>query len=164
MTRRIFAFEENGCLVQYEGGYTDYEKAAGAKRAAQEASPGGEAGKNGKAPAGNRGTAGENSGQAEAETQSAAGRRSGDGRTHAVKLRFTFKEAREYETIEEDISSMEKRIAEIDEEMAAKASDYSALNRLLEEKESLEEGLLEKMERWEYLEDLASRIAAQDAR
>lgn len=164
VTRRIFAFEENGCLVQYEGGYTDYEKAAGAKRAAQEASPGGEAGKNGKAPAGNRGTAGENSGQAEAETQSAAGRRSGDGRTHAVKLRFTFKEAREYETIEEDISSMEKRIAEIDEEMAAKASDYSALNRLLEEKESLEEGLLEKMERWEYLEDLASRIAAQDAR
>ena len=164
VTRRIFAFEENGCLVQYEGGYTDYEKAAGAKRAAQEASPGGEAGNNGKAPAGNRGTAGENSGQAEAETQSAAGRRSGDGRTHAVKLRFTFKEAREYETIEEDISSMEKRIAEIDEEMAAKASDYSALNRLLEEKESLEEGLLEKMERWEYLEDLASRIAAQDAR
>lgn len=164
VTRRIFAFEENGCLVQYEGGYTDYEKAAGAKRAAQEASPGGEAGKNGKAPAGNWGTAGENSGQAEAETQSAAGRRSGDGRTHAVKLRFTFKEAREYETIEEDISSMEKRIAEIDEEMVAKASDYSALNRLLEEKESLEEGLLEKMERWEYLEDLASRIAAQDAR
>ena len=161
VTRRIFAFEENGCLVQYEGGYTDYEKAAGAKRAAQEASPGGEAGKNGKAPAGNRGTAGENSGQAEAETQSAAGRRSGDGRTHAVKLRFTFKEAREYETIEEDISSMEKRIAEIDEEMAAKASDYSALNRLLEEKESLEEGLLEKMERWEYLEDLASRIDAR---
>ena len=59
---------------------------------------------------------------------------------------------------------MEERITEIDGEMAAKASDYSALNRLMEEKEALEEALLEKMERWEYLEDLAARIEAQNAR
>ena len=72
------------------------------------------------------------------------------------------KEEKEYETIEEDISKMEDRIAEIEEEMAAKASDYSALNKLMEEKETLEEALLEKMERWEYLEDLAQRIEEQN--
>ncbi|MDD7391179.1 MAG: ABC-F family ATP-binding cassette domain-containing protein [Lachnospiraceae bacterium] len=161
VTRRIFAFEDNGRLVQYEGGYTDYEKAVREKRETAEDSPRGEAGKNGKNSAGSKGTAGEDGGQ---EGTQAVTARTGDGRTHAVKLRFTFKEAKEYETIEEEIGRMEERITEIDGEMAAKASDYSALNRLMEEKEALEEALLEKMERWEYLEDLAARIEAQNAR
>ena len=56
---------------------------------------------------------------------------------------------------------MEDRIAAIEEEMAKKASDYSALNKLMEEKETLEADLLEKMDRWEYLEELAAKIAAQ---
>ncbi len=156
VTRRIFAFEENGRLVQYEGGYTDYENAVKAKKMLEETpneSPGrgSTAGKKAEEAGSSNGADGEN-----------PVKKSSDGRTHAVKLRFSYKEAKEYETIEEDISKMEDRIAEIEEEMAAKASDYSALNKLMEEKEALEEALLEKMERWEYLEDLAARIEAQN--
>ena len=156
VTRRIFAFEENGRLVQYEGGYTDYENAVKAKKMLEETpneSPGrgSAAGKKAEEAGSSNGADGEN-----------PVKKSSDGRTHAVKLRFSYKEAKEYETIEEDISKMEDRIAEIEEEMAAKASDYSALNKLMEEKEALEEALLEKMERWEYLEDLAARIEAQN--
>lgn len=156
VTRRIFAFEENGRLVQYEGGYTDYENAVKAKKMLEETpneSPGrgSTAGKKAEEAGSSNGADGEN-----------PVKKSSDGRTHAVKLRFSYKEAKEYETIEEDISKMEDRIAEIEEEMAAKASDYSALNKLMEEKETLEEALLEKMERWEYLEDLAARIEAQN--
>ena len=94
------------------------------------------------------------------ENQKPAGRQA-DGRTHAVKIRFSYKEAKEYETIEEDIAGIEDRLAAIEEEMAKKASDYSALNKLMEEKETLEAELLEKMDRWEYLEELAAKIAAQ---
>lgn len=154
VTRRIFAFEENGRLVQYEGGYTDYEKAVkNGKEQEERADRDGFPGKDKKASAGREAAAGEDT---------VSGRKNGDGRTHAVKIRFTYKEAREYETIEDDIGRMENRIAEIDEEMGAKASDYSALNKLMEEKEALEEALLEKMERWEYLEDLARRIQEQN--
>lgn len=156
VTRRIFAFEENGRLVQYEGGYTDYENAVKAKKMLEEtpnesSGRGSTAGKKAEEAGSSNGADGEN-----------PVKKSSDGRTHAVKLRFSYKEAKEYETIEEDISKMEDRIAEIEEEMAAKASDYSALNKLMEEKEALEEALLEKMERWEYLEDLAARIEAQN--
>ena len=156
VTRRIFAFEENGRLVQYEGGYTDYENAVKAKKMLEEtpnesSGRGSTAGKKAEEAGSSNGADGEN-----------PVKKSSDGRTHAVKLRFSYKEAKEYETIEEDISKMEDRIAEIEEEMAAKASDYSALNKLMEEKETLEEALLEKMERWEYLEDLAARIEAQN--
>lgn len=153
VTRRIFAFEENGRLVQYEGGYTDYEKAVRARREQEESSWREETGKKDKILSDSSMAAGEDG---------SSGRKAGDGRTHAVKLRFTYKEAREYETIEEEISKIENRISEIDEEMAAKASDYSALNRLMEEKENLEETLLEKMDRWEYLEELAARIQEQN--
>lgn len=148
VTRRIFAFENDGRLIQYEGGYTDYEKAVKAKKELEENSLWEESAKKDSVLSDSSTTAGEDR----------AVRKNGDGRTHAVKLRFTYKEAKEYETIEEDISRIEARIAGIDEEMAAKASDYSALNQLMEEKNALEETLLEKMERWEYLEDLAARI------
>ena len=81
---------------------------------------------------------------------------------HKEKLKFTFNEKREYETIESDIESLENQIAELEEKMLKVASDFGKLNALTKEKEALEETLTEKMERWEYLEDLAQRIKAQD--
>lgn len=149
VTRRIFAFEENGRLVQYEGGYTDYEHSI---RAKQEETANLSAGRPSSTVSASE--------PVSLENQKLSGRQ-GDGRTHAVKIRFSYKEAKEYETIEEDIAGMEDRIAAIEEEMAKKASDYSALNKLMEEKETLEAELLEKMDRWEYLEELAAKIAAQ---
>lgn len=79
------------------------------------------------------------------------------------KLRFSFKEQREYETIDDDIAALEAEIAQCEDDIAANASDYVRLQELTEEKEKLEARLEEKTERWVYLNDLAERIAAQEA-
>lgn len=77
------------------------------------------------------------------------------------KLRFSYKEQREYDTIEEDIANLEEQAAKKEQELMDNATDYVALQRLTEEKEALEQQLEEKMDRWMYLSDLAERIAAQ---
>ena len=79
------------------------------------------------------------------------------------KLKFSFKEQREYETIDQDIADLETRIAACDEQIALNASDYIRLQELTEEKTTLEAQLEEKTERWVYLNDLAERIEAQNA-
>lgn len=75
------------------------------------------------------------------------------------KLKFTYKEEKEYETIEEDIASIEDRLGELETEMHSCGSDFGKLAKLAEEKDQLEMDLMDKMERWEYLEGLAARIA-----
>ncbi len=77
------------------------------------------------------------------------------------KLKFSFKEQREFETIDQDIADIEAKIAECDENIALNASDYVRLQALTEEKNGLEALLEEKTERWVYLNDLAERIQAQ---
>ncbi len=79
------------------------------------------------------------------------------------KLRFSFREQREYETIDADITALEAQIAACDADIAAHASDYVRLTELTGEKQRLEVELDRKTERWVYLNDLAERIAAQDA-
>ena len=79
-------------------------------------------------------------------------------REKEVKPKFSFKEAKEYETIEEDIANLEEKISEIEEEMAKNASSYGKLQELMAEKEEVEGELLYKYERYEYLEDLAQKI------
>lgn len=77
------------------------------------------------------------------------------------KLKFTFKEQREYETIDQDIADLEARITECDVQIGLNASDYIRLQEILEEKSSLEAQLEEKTERWLYLCELAERISQQ---
>lgn len=79
------------------------------------------------------------------------------------KLKFTFKEQREYETIDQEIADLEQRIADCDAQIGLNASDYLRLQDIMDEKAALEVQLEEKTERWLYLNDLAERIAAQDA-
>ena len=78
------------------------------------------------------------------------------------KLKFSYKEQREIETIDDDIAALEEQIAQVQAEQAAKATDYVALQELQEKQSQLEAALEEKMERWVYLNDLAERIAAQE--
>jgi ATP-binding cassette subfamily F protein uup len=137
IVRRIFAFEGNGKVVQYEGGYTDYM----AKRPSEV----------GDAPLFTN--------EEEAEDPKKADSRETWG--HQKKLKFTFKEQKEYETIESDIEKLEQDIADLDAEILKNATNYGKLNALSQEKEEKEELLMEKMERWEYLEDLARKIAEQ---
>ena len=132
---RIFAFEENGAIRQYEGGYTDYVK---------------------KRPAST-----ENSfdGKTKSHTGNKEARMAYKNREK--KLKFSYQEQREYETIEEDISVLETTIETLDQEMAENGTDYVKLRELSEKKDEAEEQLMEKMERWEYLEELAEKIANQ---
>ena len=142
VVRRVFAFERNGKITQYEGGYTDYmnkrPQAEGESVIGKYAGPGKKT---------------EETDAAKADSRETWG--------HQKKLKFTYKEQKEYETIESDIEKLEEEISRLDQEMLQNASNYGKLNALSQEKEAKEALLMEKMERWEYLEDLAVRIAAQ---
>ena len=74
------------------------------------------------------------------------------------KLKFTYKEQKEYETIEADIAGLEEKITKIDGDIVKNARDFGKLNELTKQKEDLEQQLEEKMERWVYLEELAEKI------
>lgn len=73
-------------------------------------------------------------------------------------LKFSFKEQREFETIDEEIMTLEEKIEELDSLMAKHASEYGRLQELMEEKAKIEEELAFKYERWEYLNELAAQI------
>lgn len=79
--------------------------------------------------------------------------------TGKTKLRFSFKEQREYDNIDDEIAALEQAIADTDREIAANTSDYVKLQELSDKKSEMEQQLEQKMERWVYLNELAERIA-----
>ena len=142
VVNRIFAFEGNGVITQYEGGYTDYlEKAIATGKLNDSVSVSGEA-VAGKEPAKDK-------------TDS----RQTWKNNREKKLKFTYQEQREYDTIDADIADLEEKIANIDAAVLDAASDYTKLSELTQKKEELEKQLEEKMDRWVYLNDLAEQIA-----
>jgi ATP-binding cassette subfamily F protein uup len=144
---RIFAFEGDGEIVQYEGDYTTYmEKAMEKGTFLAEV--------NGPAsPQGDSLSVTQNA-DTKADSRDTWKKRE-------KKLKFTYTEQKEYETIDDDIAGMEEEIGKLDEEMQTFASDYTKLRELTEKKEELENQLGEKMERWVFLNDLAEKIEAQ---
>lgn len=141
VVRRIFAFEGDGEIRQYEGGYTDYRN-----RLEEE---------------GRQMPGMSQSAVAETGTRTSTVPDSKATWTSGKKLKFSYKEQREYETIEDDIAALEQKVEDLDNEMAANATNAAKLRELMEEKEQTEAALEEKMERWEYLEELAAKIAGQ---
>lgn len=135
VARRIFAFEEDKRVVQYEGGYTDYQIAFAQKQ--------------------------QDGSQAEKPAQAEAKKPSFDGRMKPKKLKFTYQEQRDWETIEDDIAKIEEQLSDLDKQIEQAASDYGRLRGLMEEKQQAETALEEKMDRWMYLTDLAERISNQ---
>ncbi|MCR4955662.1 MAG: ABC-F family ATP-binding cassette domain-containing protein [Lachnospiraceae bacterium] len=133
VVRRIFAFEQNGHLRMHEGGYTDYENRMKEEGAFE---------KEEKKPVENGKKVDKNAYKKDAPK----------------KLKFSFNEAREFETIEDDITALEEKIAALDDEMVKNATNSVKLSELLKEKEETEGALEEKMQRWEYLTDLNERI------
>ena len=168
VVRRIFAFEGDGNVVQYEGGFTDYQVAYQRKLAQ---SGGGEMSGGSGNRAGSQnvsGNQGGNGGAGSASGADGAGMESGasvkssqDGRAHQKKLKFSYKEQKEWETIEDDIAGLEEAIEALDAQIAVSATDYGKLNQLMTEKAEKEAQLEEKMDRWVYLNDLAEQIEAQ---
>lgn len=77
------------------------------------------------------------------------------------KLKFSFKEQQEYNTIDDDIAALEQKIENLDVQLEKNSTDYVKLQELMDEKSAAEKHLEEKMERWVYLNDLAEQIANQ---
>lgn len=75
-----------------------------------------------------------------------------------VKLKFTYKEQKEYEVIDKVIETLENEVSQLEKDMATYATDFTKLQVLAKEKEAKEEELIMQMERWEYLNELAERI------
>lgn len=139
---RIFSFEGGGRLKQYEGGFSDYYE----KKQA------------------------ENGIASDGATQSVKEAVSGDTtsakpkkyyKERENKLKFTYAEQKEYDTIDDDIALLESKIEELDGEIAGAATQYSRLNELMQEKADVEAQLEHMMDRWVYLNDLAEKIEAQ---
>lgn len=152
--KRIFAFEGDGKLKQYEGGYTDY-----VNRLAAEGRTPGETGLNQSA-----GAAGSTLGNSKNQESGENGTVKADSTAtwkQKKKLKFSYKEQKEYETIEDDIAALEQKLEDLDNEMAENATNAAKLRELVEKKENAEKMLEEKMDRWEYLEELAAKIAEQ---
>lgn len=135
---RIFAFEAGGHLTQYEGGYTDYrDKCVSSIYNVV------------------------SNGTSDTSKSKAAGQVKKVYNSHEDKIKFTYMEQKEYETIDDDIEKLETKVSELDDEIVKNATSYSKLAELTKEKEDVERQLEEKMERWEYLNDLAEKIEKQ---
>ena len=151
--KRIFAFEGDGKLKQYEGGYTDYVNRLAAE---------------GRTPGGNiaaRSAGADISGNSQNQKSGESVIEKNDSTAtwkQKKKLKFSYKEQKEYETIEDDIANLEAKVEQLDADMAENATNSVKLGELLAEKEAAEQALEEKMERWEYLEELAAKIAGQE--
>lgn len=156
IVNRIFAFEGEGQIQQYEGGYADYLKARALRYPEKYTEDGG-------LKQSLLGIKGSVSG-------SKLGSCVPDGQTPEVgsgkkkpnltprKLKFTYREQREFETIDEDIAELEKALERVEGQIGLNATNSVKLKELMEEQEQLEARLEEKMERWVYLNDLAERI------
>ena len=127
----IFAYEGNGIIRQYNGGYTDYYTLHKEEEKKEK--------------------------QEKASAQNTRASRT----TLPPKLKFTFKEQKEFESIDEDIAALEEKIEQAEKDMKKASADFVRLQELMDEKTRLEEALAEKMERWVYLNDLNDRIQAQ---
>lgn len=130
---RIFEFDGEGHLKQYEGGYTDYLTAK-----QREMIP-------------DQSNGSENKENTKKDWK----------KNRPVKLKFTFAEQKEYETIDEVIAELEERIEQLDQDMMKHATNSVKLSELSELKTEAEQKLEEKMDRWVYLNDLAEKIEEQ---
>jgi ATP-binding cassette subfamily F protein uup len=74
------------------------------------------------------------------------------------KLKFTFKEQREFESIDAEIAELESQLSELVELIEIESSNYIKLQEIITQKETMEKRLEEKMERWFYLNDIAEKI------
>ncbi len=133
---RILAFEGNGEIRQYEGGYTDYINASGRKLSVTDA---GIDKKEDTKPQENTKTVNRNNWK--------------DGQEKKKKM--SYKEQREYETIEDDIAKLEGGLEDIEKEILKYSHDFVKLNELSAKKEEISNNLSGKMDRWLYLEELA---------
>lgn len=144
IVNRIFSFEGDGKVRQFEGGYSDYLIRKELEGLDTEVSLKGHA--------------------AATEEQSTKGESSSKDtwKQRKSKLKFTYKEQREFETIDDDIAKLEEKLETLDAQIAANATNSVKLRELMDKKEEAGNELDEKMERWVYLNDLNEKIQNAD--
>ena len=144
IVNRIFSFEGDGKVRQFEGGYSDYLIRKELEGLDTEMSLKGHA--------------------AATEEQSTKGESSSKDtwKQRKPKLKFTYKEQREFETIDDDIAKLEEKLETLDAQIAANATNSVKLRELMDKKEEAGNELDEKMERWVYLNDLNEKIQNAD--
>lgn len=142
---RIFCFE-NGTIKQYEGGYTDYLNHTTHKLDVTDA---GISSSEKNSP--------DDDTAEETDKPKVTKDNWKDGQTK--KLKMSYKEEKEFETIESDIATLEQQIEDTDNEMLKAANDFVKLGELSAQKEDLQKELEHKMDRWIYLEELADKIS-----
>ena len=136
---RILELDGNGHVSQYEGGYTDYLRA-----------------KEERGPQSTEASVSNTSAVKAKETRELK-----EWKQPSRKLKFTYKEQREYETIDDDIAALEQKLESIERQIEANATNSVKLRELMAEQEKTQALLDEKTERWVYLNDLAEKIAGQ---
>jgi len=144
---RIFAFEENSIIRQYEGNYSDYKDTLKERY-----------------PQSQRENETSINNSSNSSNSSVDNTNQKSSRTTEKKLKFSYNEQREFDTIEADIEELEQKISNLDDAIATSASEYSKLDALMKEKEEVELQLEEKMERYLYLQDLADKIKEQNSK
>jgi len=151
---RIFSFED-GQLVQYEGGFTDYYDKRMARDGAVFGTPDSGTGRTSQSP-----DVPEDGGGADKAALSGAEAYAAQKNKNRRK-KMSYKEQQEYEHIDEEIAALEDKIKELDAQIAECATQYTKLEELSREKEETEKQLSEKEERWLILQELAEEIASK---
>lgn len=147
IANRILALEGNGRIGQYEGNYSDYLAERVTRHPGLYNADGSLVSMSTKQP----------------KTESKDNAKNWKANNNATKkLKFSYNEQREFETIDDEIAKLEAKLEQIDADMQANATNSVKLKELLEEQEKTSVLLDEKMERWMYLNDLAERIAAEN--
>lgn len=132
---KIFSYEGNGYIKEYNGNYSDFVISKEIEKIKSVES------------------------NDKSSNEFAADKGKGvKEKTKDNKPKFTFKEQKEYETIDEDIAKLEEKINSLEKEMAKNSSNYGKLNELMHEKEEVQSELDNKYERWEYLNEIAEAI------
>jgi ATP-binding cassette subfamily F protein uup len=126
---KVFAFEGHGVVTQYAGGYSDYQE----KRSIPEV-------------------------LTRAKGKSEPEKKPGVPEGSRAARKFTFKEQREYEEIDEMIAGAERELQGVSERINAAGTDFELLQQLTNTQGLLEARLEELLERWTYLNELAEEI------
>ncbi|MCM3703917.1 ABC-F family ATP-binding cassette domain-containing protein [Paenibacillus macerans] len=171
---KIMAFEGGGVVAVHVGDYSDYEERLRADGGLSKTAIGGGAGKQGsgvgagktagsglKASTGSGSSGPSGPGAGQSDAAAAANAANNRGASRGDKLKFSYNEQREFETIEATIEAAEQRLADIAGEMATAVSDAARLQELMKQQVEAEAELERLMERWTYLNELAEKIEAQ---
>ena len=152
IAEKTFVYEGAGHIAHYPGGYSDWAARRNADQAGIKAAD----------QASGKQAVDKNRADAEGKQDGAAKTKQNRNESdRPKKLKFSYKEQKEFETIDEDIAAIEEEIAQTEEEINRAGSDYCKLQELTARREELSSALDEKMERWVYLNDLDEKIRNQ---